>query len=94
MEHISPKRTYLAVWAALMCLTVLTAGISRIDLGPFNTVVALAIATSKGLLVVLFFMHAKYISERTTWVVIVAGFFWLLILLLLSMTDYMSRAWR
>jgi cytochrome c oxidase subunit 4 len=94
MEHISPKRTYVAVWVALMCLTVLTAGVSRIDLGPFNTVVALVIATSKGLLVVLFFMHAKYISERTTWVVIVAGFFWLLILLMLSMTDYMSRAWR
>jgi cytochrome c oxidase subunit IV len=94
MEHISPTRTYIGVWIALMCLTVLTAGVSRIDLGPFNTVVALAIATCKGLLVVLFFMHVKYISVRTTWVVIVAGFFWLLILLMLSLTDYLSRPWR
>jgi cytochrome c oxidase subunit 4 len=94
MEHISPKKTYVGIWIVLMCLTMLTAGMSRIDLGPFNTVVALLIATCKGLLVVLFFMHAKYISERTTWVVIVAGFFWLLILLLLSMTDYMTRPWR
>ncbi len=94
MEHISPTKLYVGIWVALMLLTVLTAGMSRIDLGPFNTVVALVIATCKGLLVVLFFMHAKYISERTTLVAIVSGFFWLLILLMLSMTDYMSRAWR
>jgi cytochrome c oxidase subunit IV len=94
MEHISPTKTYIGIWIALMCLTALTAGMSRIDLGPFNTVIALVIATGKGLLVVLFFMHAKYISERTTWVAIVSGFFWLLILLMLSMTDYFSRSWR
>ena len=75
MEHISPPKTYVGIWIALMLLTMLTAGMSRVDLGPFNTVVALVIATCKGLLVVLFFMHAKYISERTTWVAIVAGFF-------------------
>lgn len=94
MEHISPTKTYVGIWIVLMLLTLLTAGMSRVDLGPLNTVVALVIATCKGLLVVLFFMHAKYISERTTWVAIVAGFFWLAILLMLSMTDYASRAWR
>jgi cytochrome c oxidase subunit 4 len=93
MEHISPKRNYVVVWAALMCLTILTATISFVNLGPFSAAVALFIATCKGLLVVLFFMHAKYISEKTTWVVILAGFFWLLILLLLTMTDYISRFW-
>lgn len=93
MEHISPKRTYILVWAVLMCLTVLTAAVSFVDLGPFSAPVALFIATCKALLVVLFFMHAKYISEKTTWLVILAGFFWLLILLSLTMSDYVSRLW-
>ena len=93
MEHISPKRTYVGIWIILMCLTALTAGVSFIDLGPLNTAVALLIATCKGLLVVLFFMHVKYISEKMTIVVIIAGFFWLMLLLVLSMTDYASRAW-
>ena len=93
MEHISPKKTYVLVWIALMVLTVVTAAVSRIDLGPFSTPLALLIATCKGVLVVLFFMHAKYISERTTYLVIASGFFWLLILLFLSMSDYISRGW-
>ena len=93
MEHISPKRTYILVWAVLMCLTALTAAVSFLNLGPFSARVALFIATCKALLVVLFFMHAKYISEKTTWLVILAGFFWLLILLSLTMADYVSRLW-
>jgi len=93
MEHIAPTRTYLLIWIALMVLTALTAGLSYLNLGPFSAAVALLIATTKGSLVVLFFMHAKYISAKTTWLVIVAGFFWLLILLLLTMTDYVSRLW-
>jgi cytochrome c oxidase subunit 4 len=92
-QHIASAKFYLGVWAALMCLTAITAAVSWIELGPFNIVVALAIATTKMLLVALFFMGVKYISQKMTIVVIVAGLFWLFILLALSMTDYISRAW-
>jgi cytochrome c oxidase subunit 4 len=74
-----------------MCLTVATAAVSKVELGPFNAVVALAIATMKGLLVVLFFMGVKYISHKMTIVTIIAGLFWLGILLSLSMADYGTR---
>ena len=57
----------------------------------FNTVVALVIATVKALLVVLFFMHVKYTSERLTKIVIVSAIFWLFLLLALSMADYGTR---
>jgi caa(3)-type oxidase subunit IV len=57
------------------------------------TVVALTIATCKALLVVLFFMGVKYISQKMTIVVIVAGIFWLAILMVLSMADYGTRLW-
>ncbi len=93
MEKIISGKVYFTVWAALMCLTVTTAGLSYIDLGAFSIVVALLIATIKGSLVVLFFMHVKYLDVKATLLVILAGFFWLTILLLMTMTDYITRAW-
>ena len=90
-EHIVPVRTNLAVWLALLVLTGVTAGIAFIDLGPFNTIVALVIATFKALLVALIFMHVKYASERLTKVVLIAAVFFLMILLGLSLADYTTR---
>jgi cytochrome c oxidase subunit 4 len=94
MSHpVISTKFYTGIWAGLICLTVLTAAVSYLELGPFNIVLALVIATCKMLLVALFFMGVKYISEKMTVVVIVAGLFWLFILLALSMTDYISRPW-
>ncbi|HKD02852.1 MAG TPA: cytochrome C oxidase subunit IV family protein [Terriglobales bacterium] len=90
-EHIVPSKTYYAIWILLLILTGVTAWVSTIDLGPLNTIVALVIATSKALIVTLFFMHVKYTSEKMTKVVIACAVFWLLILLALSMTDYATR---
>jgi cytochrome c oxidase subunit IV len=90
-EHIVSSKLYVGIWAALMCLTVITATVAFVDLGPLNTVVALVIATLKALLVVLFFMHVKYASEKLTKMVIVAALFWLMLLLFLSLADYTTR---
>ncbi len=43
-ETIVPQKTYLVVFLSLIGLTLLTTGVAFIDLGPFNTVVALVIA--------------------------------------------------
>src|SRR5215470_9321321 len=90
-EHIVSARLYVLVWAILIVCTVLTAWVSTIDLGKFNTVVALSIATFKASIVVLIFMHVKYTSEKMTKVILIAAVFWLLLLLVLSLTDYSSR---
>jgi cytochrome c oxidase subunit 4 len=90
-EHIMSSKFYYTIWIALLCLTVVTAAVSFVDLGRFNTIIALVIATFKALLVVLFFMHVKYTSEKLTKTVIVAAIFWLLLLLVLSMADYATR---
>lgn len=92
MEHITPKRIYYAIFAALLTLTYVTIAVSRVDLGPFNTVVALTIAVTKAVLVVLFFMHLRY-STRLTKLVVVAGFVWLAILIGLTMSDIATRGW-
>jgi len=85
------SKLYYTIWIALLVLTVVTALVATVDLGPFNTIVALVIATFKALLVVLFFMHVKYTSEKLTKIVIVAAIFWLFLLLALSMADYGTR---
>jgi cytochrome c oxidase subunit 4 len=89
----SPLLTYFLVWGALLFGTVLTYEVAKIDLGPFNPVVALVIATTKALLVALFFMHLRHASERLLKVVVASTLFFLMILLFLTFTDYMSRPW-
>jgi cytochrome c oxidase subunit IV len=89
-DHIVKPSTYLLIIITLMVLTIVTVGAAMVDLGKFNIVVALAIATTKATLVVLFFMHAKYVPKRTQ-LVIIAGIFWLAILLFMTMSDYVSR---
>ncbi len=74
-----------------MVLTVVTAAVSFVDLGPLNTVVALVIATVKALLVVMFFMHVKYASDRLIKTICLAVIFWLMLLLGLSLMDYGTR---
>lgn len=58
--HVVPLQVLLAVWGALMVLTVVTVAATWIDLGRFNLLLALAIATVKASLVVLYFMHMRY----------------------------------
>jgi cytochrome c oxidase subunit 4 len=89
--HVISNKLYVTIWIALMCLTVITAGVSFIDLGPFNTIVALSIATFKAVLVVLIFMHVKYTSEKLTKTVVISAIFFLFLLLGLSMADYTTR---
>lgn len=91
--HVVPVGVYVGVFLALMVLTAATTGIAYIDLGRWNTVVALTIAVIKMLLVVLFFMHVKYATGLTR-VVIICGFFWLGIMITLSLSDELTRGWE
>jgi cytochrome c oxidase subunit 4 len=60
-HHIIPQKTLLAVFGGLVALTVLTVLTAKfVDLGPLNIPLALAIAGTKTLLVVLFFMALRY----------------------------------
>jgi len=96
--HVVPVRIYLLVFAALTVLTITTYYAATIDMEtalnthfPLNSLVALTIAVTKAVLVILFFMHVKY-SSRMTKVVVIAGFFWLGIMLTITMSDYLFRS--
>src|SRR5215813_11719844 len=91
MTDVVPRYIYYRVFAALLALTLLTWGLSRLHLGsPLGVMVALTIAIAKALLVVLFFMHVRY-SSRLTWIFVGAGIAWLGHILILTMSDYLTR---
>lgn len=90
--HIVSPMVYLAILLALLVFTATTVGVSYIDLGIFNPVVALAIACIKMTLVVLFFMHVKY-SPKLTKLTVISGIFIFLALISMTLADYISRAW-
>ncbi|HAM32909.1 MAG TPA: hypothetical protein DDX05_01800 [Deltaproteobacteria bacterium] len=92
MSHGSTgsRRTYFAVFAALLLLTVVTVLVSYVDLGLLNVVVALLIASVKASLVALFFMHLKG-ENRLVWGFALVPIFFLALILLGTLTDTMLR---
>jgi len=91
-HHIVSPKVYVTIAAILLIMTAATCGMSYVDLGVFNAVVALAIAVFKASLVVLFFMHVKY-SSKLTKLTVVSGIFIFLGLISMTLADYISRAW-
>ena len=91
-HHIVSPRVYVVILISLLVLTGLTVWASFIDLGFWNPIIALAIASTKATLVVLFFMHVKY-SSKLTKLTVFAGVFTFLILISMTLSDYISRAW-
>lgn len=90
VSHIEKKKLYFTIWIVLLCFTALTTGIAYIDLGPFNTVVAFAIAICKAALVVAFFMHVRH-SEGLVRLVVGVAALWLAILIVVSISDFATR---
>src|SRR5262249_49135853 len=91
-HHIVTPAVYAMVFAALLIGTVLTVVAAKVDLGVFNPIIALAIACTKAVIVILFFMHVKYQSKLVK-LTVISGFFTFLVLITMTLTDYISRAW-
>jgi cytochrome c oxidase subunit IV len=89
-EHAPNRVPYFWVFAALMVFTFLTVLVAKVDLGPLNDVVAMAIAVTKGVLVIWIFMHVRF-GTRLTKLTAVSGFVWLALMILVIMGDYWSR---
>jgi len=91
-HHIVSPLQYSMVFGALLLGTLITVLAADVDLGVFNPIIALAIASTKAVIVILFFMHVKY-QSRLIKMTVGAGFFTFLILITMTLSDYMSRAW-
>ena len=84
------RRTGIAVFVALLLLTVVTVLVSYVDLGLLNVVVALLIASAKASLVALFFMHLKG-ESRLVWGFALVPIAFLVLILLGTLSDTMLR---
>lgn len=84
--HVVPESTFLKVLIALLVLTVITVLAAQVDLGKWNIVGALVIASVKASLVIAIFMHGKY-ENKIIWTYILIPFILLAIMIGGIFTD-------
>ncbi len=92
-HHIVGPRVFGPILLALMVLLLVTFLAATTNIGPdgvLNLPIALLIAITKAVLIILFFMHIKYSSYMTI-IAACAGFFWLCVLLILTFNDFLTR---
>src|ERR1700761_5965824 len=83
-HHIVSPAQYAIVFATLLVGTGITVAAAYVDLRVFNPIIALAIACTKAVIVILFFMHVKY-QSRLIKMTVGAGFFTFIILVTMNL---------
>jgi cytochrome c oxidase subunit 4 len=91
MAHAS-TRIYYVIFALLMILLAVTVAAAEVDLGRLNFLAAVMIATTKAVLILLFFMHLRD-STPLTWLISGGSLFFLAIMFAITLSDYLSRGW-
>ncbi len=89
LYHVAPLGNYFKIFGALLVFTFLTV-MAAGRFGSADVVVAMAIATVKAALVMLFFMHLKY-DNMMNRVIIGCGFFFLTVLFFFTSLDLFTR---
>lgn len=90
-HHITPLKTFLKVYAALIALTIFTVyTATQWHLGWLNTPLAMLIASVKVAIVALWFMHLKY-DTKLNKVTFISAFFFLLVFFGLTAMDVFTR---
>ena len=91
-DHVVPLKIYGAIFTTLMLLTLVTLDIAFYNFGMLNVSIALAVATTKATLVILYFMHVRYAPPLTA-VFAGVGFVYLAILVFFTLSDFLTRGW-
>lgn len=89
-HHISPIPVYLAIFSALLVLTVLTVIVSYLNLGAIALPIAMAVALVKAGLVVGYFMHLKF-ENRFYSAIFFGSVFFLFLLFAFTFIDLETR---
>jgi cytochrome c oxidase subunit IV len=87
--HVVPLPVLGGVFAALIVFTVLTVSVTRFDLGSWNLILAMAIATVKASLVVLYFMHLRYDNPFNA-IIFIAALVFVALFISLTLLDTMQ----
>lgn len=89
-HQIVPYRIYFIVWLGLLALTVVTVGVSYIDMRNVAILTAVLVASVKCSLVLLYFMHLRF-SKLLYTVMILAVLGTYAIFIGLTFADYGYR---
>ncbi len=89
-HHVVPLRVLASVFGTLVLLTVVTVVASRLDFGSFNVPLAIAIASTKSILVIAVFMALRY-DNRVNSLVIFVGTLFVVVFLALTLADTALR---
>lgn len=89
-QHVVPYGLYVAVWLALLAMTVVTVAVSYLDMKNVTVLTAMIIASGKAMLVLLYFMHVRF--EKPVYaLMIVAAFGTYATFIGLTFVDYWYR---
>lgn len=91
LGHIVPESTFVKILVTLLILTVITVLAAQVDLGKWNIVGALVIATVKATLVIAVFMHGKF-ENKIILTYMIIPFILLAVMILGVFTDDPFRA--
>lgn len=89
-HHVSSTAMFTNVLIALLFLTIITVGASRVDFGSANMLIAMAIASVKASLVIAFFMHVKW-DTAINKIVFLSSFLFLSLLFVFTLADQATR---
>lgn len=89
-HHIVSYKTYLWILVALVVMTFMSIGITKINLGEYSVLGALIFATIKSVLVLTWFMHLKFDKP---FIRLMVGFVFMVFLAVIFITflDYYFR---
>jgi cytochrome c oxidase subunit 4 len=89
--HVLPLKLYLAIGVILFILTAITVMVSYVHVGEIgNLIIAMVVATIKGTLVALFFMHLLY-DNKVYLVVFLSSLLFLGIFIAFTLADTQRR---
>lgn len=89
-HHIISYKTYLIILIGLIALTLLSVGITNIELREYTVAAALLLAGIKSYIVLSYFMHLKYdkpMYRRMVYFVFILFF----AVLFITFVDYINR---
>lgn len=86
LGHVVPESTFVKILVTLLILTVVTVLAAQVDLGKWNIVGAIVIATIKATLVIAVFMHGKY-ENKIILTYMIIPFVLLIVMILGIFTD-------
>ena len=89
-HHVTSTKTFVNVLLALLFLTVITVGASRVDFGAANLLIAMLIASVKAALVIAIFMHVKW-DTAINKIVFLSSVLFLSLLLIFTLSDQATR---